>query len=267
MTPASRLADFHCHLVPGVDDGSETLWDSLHSIRRMIDVGVTRIITTPHLSASMVEQVRRNGFMRHFDRQWSRIRDRARTDLPALELRSGFEVKLDAPFPVHDERLRLGGTRFVLVEIPHFRVHSGIAALLAEIVRAGLVPVVAHPERYRGIDRDLEVLRHWKAIGAHLQGNYGSLAGQKGKPARAIILRLLKEGLLDYLCSDFHGQPGYTLYIAAGRDEVRRQGGPRQLELLGSVNPGRLFDGKPPLPVPSLELREPCKEPVDKWLT
>ncbi len=266
MTAAGRLADFHCHLVPGVDDGSETMRDSLHSIGRMIDAGIARIITTPHLAASAAGRVYRNGFMHHFDRQWARVRDRARTAFPDLELRCAFEVRLDAPFPVHDERLRLGGTRFVLVEVPDFRIHAGIAALLADIVRAGLVPVVAHPERYRGIDRDLEVLRRWKAIGAHLQGNYGSLVGQSGKAARAIVLRLLAEGLLDYLCSDFHGQPGYTLYTGPGRDEVRRQGGMRQLELLGNVNPGRLFEGRPPLPVPSLELRAPPKEPVEKWL-
>ena len=250
-------ADFHSHLIPGVDDGSQTLSEAVHSLERMLDAGITRVITTPHLSASIAAARDFATYLDIFDRRWTVLRNVVRDRHPSLDFRRGFEVRLDAAFPDReDERFRLGGTRFVLVEWDRFQVHPGTPAMLARIAATGLTPVVAHPERYYGIDERLDVVRDWKSAGAFLQGNYGSLAGQNGPRARRLILRLLREGLLDYLCSDFHGRPNYTLYFEPGAAHLERLAGGPQLEILGKVNPGRLFDDRPPLPVPPLVVDE-----------
>lgn len=251
-------ADFHSHLIPGVDDGSQTLGEATHSLDRMLGAGITRVITTPHLSASIATTHDLSAHLDFLDRRWTMLRDAVRDRHPGLDFRRGFEVRLDAPFPdPEDERLRLGGTRFVLVEWHRFQAHPRTPEMLSGIAASGLTPVVAHPERYYGIDERLDVVRAWKSAGALLQGNYGSLAGQNGPRARRLILRFLHEGLLDYLCSDFHGRPNYTLYFVPGAAELERLGGAAQLELLGKVNPGRLFDDQRPLPVPSLTVDEP----------
>ena len=249
----AEYADFHSHLVPGVDDGSRDLGEALHSVGRMVEAGVARVITTPHLPASVASSPDFARYMSYFDARWGEIRTSVRKHHPELDFRRGFEVRLDArlPHPL-DERMRLGGTGFVLVEWPGFRVHTGTPELLLRIAETGLTPIVAHPERYHGIDGELDIVRAWRTAGALLQGNYGSLAGQNGPRARTLILRLLEEGLLDYLCSDFHGRREYTLYLGPGGNALKRCGGESQLDLLGKVNPARLFEGKPPLPVPPL---------------
>ncbi|MXV94995.1 MAG: hypothetical protein F4Z92_03790 [Gemmatimonadetes bacterium] len=250
-------ADFHSHLIPGVDDGSQTLAEAVHSLERMLDAGITRVITTPHLSASIATTHDFAAYLGLFDRRWNMLRDVVRDRHPDLDFRRGFEVRLDAAFPdTQDERLRLGGTRFVLVEWHGFRAHGETPEMLERIAAGGLTPVVAHPERYYGIDERLDVVRAWKSAGAFLQGNYGSLAGQNGPRARDLLIRLLREGLLDYLCSDFHGRPDYTLYFPPGAARLQRLGGAAQLELLGKVNPGRLFEDRPPFPVPPLVVDE-----------
>lgn len=246
--------DLHSHLVPGVDDGAPTMDDALQSVGRMVDAGVRRIVTTPHLSASVAGTPGRFGaFMERVEERWTGLRGLVAKDHPELDFRLGAEIRLDTNEPdVSDPRVRLGGTSFVLVEWAGFRAPNGPPQVLRTLRDAGFVPVIAHPERYAGIDDRLEAVRPWKDAGAFLQGTYGSLTGQYGAAARALIRRMLEQGLLDYLSSDFHGRPQYALHIGRGADKLRQFGGDAQLGLLAKENPARLFAGQPPLPVPPL---------------
>lgn len=265
MTPG--YGDFHNHLVPGVDDGSRTLADALHSIDRMVSAGVTRVITTPHLRASLVARREFEEYMVLLDRRWNEVRQAVADAYPDLDFRRGFELRLDTAAPdVSDPRLHLGGTSFILVEWPMFTAPPGASRLLSGVADAGLVPILAHPERYAGIADDLEAARSWKSAGALLQGNYGSLVGQNGTRARRLAFRMLEEGLLDYLSSDFHGRPEYTFHLPGGATELTRRGGGGQLDLLGRVNPRRLFEGRPPHPVPPLRLDAPLAEMLHGFL-
>ncbi|MDE2654818.1 MAG: hypothetical protein F4087_06285 [Gemmatimonadetes bacterium] len=260
--------DFHSHLVPGVDDGSRSLEDALHSVDRMVSAGVTRVITTPHFRSSLTSHGEFEGYMAFLDRRWKRVRRAVAAAYPHLDFRRGFEVRLDTPAPdLSDPRLHLGDTPFVLVEWSMFTAPPGAPELLARLGTAGHIPIVAHPERYGGIDEDLGAARAWKEAGALLQGNYGSLAGQNGPRARKVIFRMLEEGLLDYLCSDFHGRPEYTFYLPDGATELTRQGGGGHLDLLGKVNPRRLFEGKRPHRVPPLQLDDAATRMLHGFLS
>ncbi len=264
---ARSYGDFHNHLVPGVDDGSRTLDDALHSIDRMVSAGVTRVITTPHFRASLASRGDFESYMALLDRRWRTIERAVAGAYPHLDFRRGLEVRLDTAAPdLSDPRLHLGGTPFVLVEWSMFTAPPRAGELLAGLVADGQVPIVAHPERYTGIDEDLGAVRVWKNAGALLQGNYGSLAGQNGPRARRLIFRMLEEGLLDYLASDFHGRPEYTFYLSDGASELERRGGGGQLDLLGKVNPRRLFEGKPPHRVPPLKLDGPVTQMLEGFL-
>ena len=257
--------DFHSHLVPGVDDGSPTMDDALHSVDRMVGAGVCRIVTTPHLPASLVRAPARfDAFMEGLDEQWVELRALAALEHPELDFRRGAEIRLDtAELNVSDPRIRLGGTSFVLVEWAGFRAPEGPPRALERLRNEGFLPVVAHPERYVGIDSGLEAVRAWKGAGAFLQGSYGSLVGQYGSGAQALIRRMLEEGLLDYLSSDFHGRPQYVLHLGRSADKLRQLGGDRQLDLLAKRNPARLFANQPPLPVPPLPVEGPLLRLLD----
>lgn len=261
------FSDFHNHLVPGVDDGSRTLEESLHSIDRMVTSGVTKVITTPHFLASYTDRHAFGTYMAVLDQRWAQVHGAVAREYPHVDFRRGLEVRLDTPAPdLSDPRLSLGGTRFILVEWPIFLAPPDGAERLARLVDAGHRPIVAHPERYRGIDQELNTVRAWKDAGAFLQGNYGSLVGQNGPRAKELIFRMLKEGLLDYLSSDFHGRPEYVFYLDQGATELTRRGGGGHLDLLGKVNPGRLFEGEPPLAVPPLVVEAPVMRMLHGFL-
>jgi protein-tyrosine phosphatase len=251
------MIDFHSHLVPGVDDGAATLDDTRAALAAFRDQGVTTVVTTPHLRGSETEHPERlSGLLATFDAAWDGVAKLAAAEFPELRLARGCEVMLDTPAPdLSDPRVRLAGTRFVLVEFPFMGVPPNIGTTLFEIKMGGWTPVVAHPERYDNLDADLRAPEEWRRMGAHLQVNDGSLLGKYGAAAERTAWALLRRGWVDYLGSDYHARG--TLHVAAAFSALARAGGEEQAELLFRVNPERLLEGEAPLPVPPLPDRTP----------
>jgi protein-tyrosine phosphatase len=168
-----------------------------------------------------------------------------------MRVHRGAELRLDVPDPdLSDERLRLAGGRFVLVEFPYFIVPPRSARVLGWLLDQGWQPVLAHPERYSGVDGDLAAVAEWREAGAYLQVNGGSLLGRYGVAARRLAVGMLARGWVDYVCSDYHarGGPRVTSYGAW----LERHGGPETAMRLLSDNPARLLSGELPLPVAPL---------------
>lgn len=248
------IADLHSHLVPGVDDGARTLEDTLDSVGRMVQQGIRRILTTPHLDGSLtLDRHRLEKRLAQVTAAFDVAAEAVARCHPGVEFRRGHEVMLDVPdVRFDDPRTRLGGSSFVLVEWPRLQLPPGTTRVLDRIVREGYHPVVAHPERYIGID--LPLAERWRAVGAYLQVNYGSLSGRYGAEARTVSYRLLRRGWADYFSSDFHGRPDRKLYRHEAADRLRDLGAEEALVHLSMINPGRVFEDKLPLPVPSLPM-------------
>jgi protein-tyrosine phosphatase len=249
------LGDFHNHLVPGVDDGSGTLEDALDSLERMTRIGFVRVVTTPHLDASLLvrEPSRAGEYLERVGDGFARVAEVASSRFAELDLRRGQEVRLDVPdCDFSDERLRLGGTSFVLVEWPRFQIPPETVAVLSRFRAQGFRPIIAHPERYQGVQRELGLIGQWKRAGAYLQTNYGSLVGRYGSEVRNASLVLLREGLVDYLCTDFHGRPELRLYTEEAIRKLEEAGAAEQVSLLGVTNPQRLFMDEAPIGAPPL---------------
>ena len=256
-TAPSGVTDIHSHLVPGVDDGSRTLDDSRAGLEIMAMAGIERIVTTPHLDGSLTrEPSELASRLEEVDRAWDSLRALAETEFPSLELHRGHEIMLDIPDPdLSDPRLRLAHTHFVLVEWQGLRVPPSTLPVLKKLMASGVRPIIAHPERYRGLDRDMHVPGDWREVGALLQVNYGSLLGRYGDLPRKRALALLERGWVDLLASDFHGRPHLSPFLAEARELMEGWGGGGQLGLLAGLNPSRVLNGEDPLPVPPLVVR------------
>lgn len=249
------LGDLHSHLVPGVDDGAATLDDALEGVERMTKVGIQRIVTTPHMEASLTRDPERfEARMARVDAAWAEVSRAVGERFPDVDFRRGHEVMLDIPdADWSDARLRLGGSSFVLVEWPRLQLPPGTVEVLSRMRLAGLRPIVAHPERYMGVD--LDIVSEWRRVGAYQQVNYGSLVGRYGAEARILAHRLLRRGWADYMSTDFHGRAHLKLYKREAWQRLQELGGDEQLSLLSGTNPRRVFRDEEPLPVPPL-LRE-----------
>lgn len=249
------VVDIHNHLMPGVDDGATDTEQALSGLRAMLADGVGALIVTPHLNGALTRQpAELEARLSDLDAAWKELRSAVSAEFPTLDLRRAVELRLDHPDPdLGDPRIRVDGGAFILVEFPFSLSPSYFAKALTGVRMKGFHPILAHPERYSGIDPKLAVVADWRRSGAHFQVNAASLLGRYGPDARRIALALLAEGWVDYLASDYHsrGRPR----VAEARELLIGMGGSEQAELLLETNPSRLLAGEPPLPVPPLRAR------------
>ena len=251
------VVDLHSHLIPAVDDGARSLEEALEAVERMVAAGIGRIVTTPHVTASLTHDSSELGtWLGSVDEPWRDLVEAVRKRFPTLELHRGHEVMLDVPDPdFSDARLRLAGTSFVLVEWPRLQIPPRTREVIERIVDAGYHPILAHPERYSGMRQELGSARAWRSAGAYFQVNHGSLVGRYGPEPRAVACELLARGWADYLSSDFHARASLEIHLRDAEDFFTTHDGLEQFRLLTVTNPGRVIDDQPPLTVPPLRIR------------
>jgi protein-tyrosine phosphatase len=248
------LIDIHSHLVPGVDDGSRDLGESLAALDRLAAAGVTRVLTTPHIDASIVARSEVFGRIQSaVEAAWRRVVEACRERQPGMSLHLGHEIMLDAALPALDDpRVRLNGGRYVLVEFPRLNIPPGTEDVLYHILGGGRIPVVAHVERYFYHGLEDQTLEEWRHTGAVFQVNTASLLGGYGTVARHLAWELVSRGWVGVLASDYHAR-GET-WIPEARAALAEHGGTEQERLLLRANPRRIVMDEPIEDVPPLEI-------------
>ena len=238
------MIDLHSHLLPGVDDGSRTVEQSVGVLRRMAERGITDVCLTPHLRA----QEAANAPPARHDAAFAALRAEA-PELPRLH--RGAEVMLDRPLPLdgdHMRRITLGGTRYLLVEFPRLVSADAVTNALIRVQEAGLTSVLAHPERYSCCS--VENVAFWRGLGARMQVDATTLHSPQARGQRA--RQLVAAGLADILAGDNHGD---ERTVAGGADFLRAQDGTEHAELLTVQNPGAILRDEPLADVPPLTIR------------
>lgn len=238
------MIDLHSHLLPGVDDGARSLDQALGALQTLSEQGVTDVCLTPHLLASQAE----HGVPAAHDRAFVEL-STAAPDVPRLY--RGAEVMMDRPLtdeigPRRD--VTLAGSRYILVEFPRLVPFETIATALHRVVELGLVPLVAHPERYSACSP--AAVARWRDLGARMQVDAGTLSAHTHRGERA--RQLVAEGLADILAGDNHGD---ERSVAVGVAMLREHGGDTQAGLLGTVNPQAILADGDLEPVPPLPLK------------
>jgi protein-tyrosine phosphatase len=241
------VIDIHNHLLVNLDDGSRSLTRSRKVLEVFRDRGVTAVVCTPHLAASQIADQGENRITER-DRALAMLRD-----VSPLPLSPGMEIMLDEPLSAlvaGDRRYALAGSRYYLVEFPSNVAPDLTTKVLAQILAAGIVPVVAHPERYG--DCTVQTVHAWKAAGAAVQVDATTLtrATDRGQRARAIVAG----GLADVLAADNHGD-NRGLWVA--RDWLARQRGDagQVATLLCVDNPRRIVADEPLAPAPPIDVQ------------
>lgn len=230
------MIDIHSHLLPGVDDGSPSIDVSIPVLRRFARDGVDVLVCTPHLDASRAAAA-------PYERHLEILRELVASAPPALRLTLGWEIMLDLPgVDLRAPQLSLGGSSAVLVEFPRTNVPAGATQELLRLRMSGVVPVLAHPERYWGCTPAR--IREWRRVGAVIQMD---AAGLLASDAVSRLSRtMLEEGLVDCIASDNHGD---ERTLGAARDWLEETGAIEQAHLLTRANPERLLASEAVLPV------------------
>ena len=191
------MTDWHCHILPGVDDGFRSLEDSLEALSRYESLGVSEVWLTPHVMEDVpsTTEALKNRFSELCDAYKGPLR-----------LYLAAEYMMDSLF---ERRLRdrdllpLGtGGKHLLVETSYFNPPAGLVEILKSIKTAGYFPVLAHPERYMYMD--MEDYSALMDSGVRLQLNLCSLVGMYGKEVQKKAFRLLRKGYFSIVGTDLH---------------------------------------------------------------
>jgi protein-tyrosine phosphatase len=235
------VIDIHSHLLPGVDDGSTSIETSVAVLERFARNGLEVLVCTPHLEASRAD-------VAPYEKHRALLADLVAAAPAKPELRLGWEIMLDRPgCDLQSPTLSLGGAKAVLVEFPRAYLPVGTTDELDRIRRSGVVPVVAHPERYYGCT--LDTVRAWRDVGAVIQTDATMLLARG--PMTELAKSLLAAGLIDCLASDNHGD---RRSLAAARVWLEEIGAADHARLLTHSNAARVLADEPTLPVPPLPL-------------
>jgi len=199
------MIDLHCHLLPGIDDGPETLEEALELCRIAVADGITRAIVTPHVHPGRWENSRASIAQACSTLQ----RTLEQHDIP---LRLGFagEVRLTDCImqQVAENEIPFYGTvdgyRVMLLEFPHGHLIPGGEKLALWLLEQGIRPLIAHPERNKQIMKDASQLQPFIDAGCWLQVTAGSVTGHFGEKARVIAHQLLHSDMVAVLASDGH---------------------------------------------------------------
>ena len=198
------MIDIHTHILPNIDDGADSLEEAYEMALMAVRSGVEALVATPHSNQGMgiMDHERRKQEQAFLDLEQVLLREKV-----PLKLYRGMEIwsSIDMVEKIQTGKLiTLNETPYVLIEFAFDEEPWWIEAIIDELQGAGLVPILAHPERYFCVQEDPGLLSEWRMQGAQAQMNKGSILGRFGREIERTAEILLKKHLFTCIASDAH---------------------------------------------------------------
>lgn len=198
------MIDFHTHILPNLDDGSQSIEETFNLIKEAEKAGFDKIISTSHYMENYYETENRE---REF---WI---DSLSQQFPSqninVKLYIGNEIYITEniiELLKEGKASTINNTSYVLFEMPFNTEPMNLYDVIYEMLKNKLVPILAHPERYRYVQKDPSSISDLIEKGVLMQSNYGSIIGQYGKREKILVMEFLKNHMIHFLGSDVHKQ-------------------------------------------------------------
>lgn len=234
------LYDIHCHLIPGVDDGSHNMDETIRMLEKEYSEGVRYIMATPHFRYEMFECS-----MDEIYRRFEEVKQEA------LEIGDGICLRMGCEFHVcqemadllkRGERPSMNNTKYVLTEFASEVEQQQVWNDVYKLVSKGYRPIIAHVERYPAVALDIEFLENLIQLGAEIQVNADSIMGQAGWRVKNLCKKLLKNNLLHYIASDAHNMQSRSSCLGSCAAYIEKKYGQENANRLFRENPAKLFE-------------------------
>lgn len=203
------MIDIHSHILPGVDDGAQTLEDALIMLRMAVANGITTQVLTSHIQTG-----RYTNSPASLRKSFAEFLDVVDSQNIPIKLLLSAEVRIEPELLVlleQDDFPWLGmwdDKRVFLLEMPHNHLPVGSLNLVKHLIQNNIMPVIVHPERNRECQQDIKKLVPLIKAGCKIQITAGSLTGNFGQKAKNVAVQLLKEDMVMFLATDCHS-PSY----------------------------------------------------------
>lgn len=262
------MLDLHCHILPGIDDGAVDLDMALRMARMAVEDGIATVACTPHIYPGLYENDAA-GIRAAVASLQAELDQRA---IP-LRLLNGADVHLEPDLAggIAAGRIpTLAGSRYLLLEPPHHVAPPRFEESVFELLVAGYVPVITHPERLSWIEHHYEIFGRLVQGGTWMQVTAGSVTGRFGRRPKYWAERMLDEGLVHILATDAHHPERRPPLLAEGRDAAAARVGEAEAMALVSTRPQAIVDDLSPhslvLPPPQPASVQAAPSFWRKWL-
>lgn len=228
------MVDVHSHIVFGVDDGAKTIEDSIEMLKEAQKAGFTDVILTPHYIEGCYE-VEMTTILEKIER----IKEQLEKEKIPIQIYVGNEMYITSDIMTLMDTKKastLNQTRYVLFELPMNTECVNLTEVVYQILSAGKIPIMAHPERYSWVQKDPNKLIPLIEDGVLLQANYGSVLGQYGKTCKETVKILLEHQMIHLLGSDVHRPNHIYLKIEEAMHIIQKWIGEEAYTYLSTVN-------------------------------
>ncbi len=243
LAPIRAPYELHCHILPAWDDGAKTLEDALKMLARAQKAGISTIIATPHVgrafrgveheAASIAAGVER--LQKEVD-----ARDLGIKILPGAEILLG-SVDLMGEAGVFPEWTVAGAGKYALIESPYLAWPEFGNSIVHQLKLRGITPIIAHPERYKDVQKNIERMENAVNQGAILQITAGTILGQVDKAMQKCCMALLDAGFAHLIASDAHN-PSHA-WPGEAIEAVQKRVGEARARQIFEANPRAVVEG------------------------
>lgn len=235
-----NMIDIHTHILPGVDDGATTIEESLEIIDYLKDMGMTDIVLTSHYIKNTdynSNQAQRKEILKQLE---------SKIEKTGIHLYLGNEVYLcDDIMDLLKEKeiVTLNDTKYMLIELPLTGYLNNLSDILCNLTEHGIIPIIAHPERYHFLQKNKKRVRELLEFNCLLQCNIDSITGKYGKKAKKLMKWLLKNDLVAFVATDTH-YVEKKKYLKKSFKKLKRMIGKEKFLELTKTNPEKMLHGE-----------------------
>lgn len=233
------MIDIHTHIIPGIDDGARNVEETIQMISEACSAGFTDIITTSHYINGHSDVNKHNREL-----LINGIQEIIKSD---VKLYNGAEAYITPELlDLYNNKTipTLANSRYVLFELPMNSEVLYTESIIEDLINNNYIPIIAHPERYRFVQKNIKNLDELIEKGALLQCNYGSFVGIFGNDAQKTAVKLLKEDKISFLGSDAHRANSIYLRIDEIIKKLEKTVGIEKVQEITTDNPRKIIENE-----------------------
>lgn len=219
----NQFVDIHCHILPGVDDGSQSPEETKAMLEKAWDEGIQIMVATPHY-----HKQRGKNDIELIKKQLLLTRKLAKEVHPKMQICLGMEIYYgeDVPELLKEGRVvSIRKSRYILVEFSPGDEFQYILNAVRKLQMSGHTVIIAHIERYNCLRKDISNVEYLREMGAYLQVNTGSITGSYGRSVKKFLREVLKAHLVQLVGTDAHGSERRTPKMQEAYKEVVKRCG------------------------------------------